>query len=258
MKKFLLSFGLVLAGIAEGFENGQVIFRPEPHGGGGCTYYFTLLNQDTLSIKNPTGSTNSDHKFCIVRPGTYRIVCGGGMGGGQIDVYPAYYTDLHDTSLSSGNPNLFEYLQAAGAQVTDSIVGTFPMDPGRPDTIPGPWNEVNENDSITIVLSSSYPGYFLRTFSQYWQMKLLKVVPSKVEEKKEEINQKFDAYPNPFRFRVNFTAAASSILLYNNSGRLIRQVYRFWDGKDENGKEVPSGIYFCRVGRELGKIVKMK
>ena len=84
-------------------------------------------------------------------------------------------------------------------------------------------------------------------------------------------------YPNPFNPTTSFKfslAAESSVKLniYNIRGQLMKQLLSdnllagmhmvLWDGTDENGKPVASGIYCCRLKsgefQEVKKLVLMK
>jgi hypothetical protein len=96
-------------------------------------------------------------------------------------------------------------------------------------------------------------------------------VPGIEEEKETEISL-FQNYPNPFnqvsgvRFQVSGTHASRftpyALRIYDLSGRPIKTLdmeterqgegenvtlSTTWDGKDEAGKRVPAGIYFCRL-----------
>ncbi len=70
------------------------------------------------------------------------------------------------------------------------------------------------------------------------------------------------AYPNPFNAEVMLSfelpqAASVALVLYDGLGRPVRHLvdgplaagrYRFaWDGRDQSGRAVASGIYFCRL-----------
>ena len=69
-------------------------------------------------------------------------------------------------------------------------------------------------------------------------------------------------HPNPFNSEtvIRFALAQSGqvkIAIYNITGRRIKRVVDaafqpgehavVWDGKDENGRSVQAGIYFCRI-----------
>jgi Tol biopolymer transport system component len=73
-------------------------------------------------------------------------------------------------------------------------------------------------------------------------------------------------YPNPFNPTTTIlfdlpSRANLSILLYDSRGRLVRTLSErrvwvagnhriHWDGKDERGAAVPSGLYFCTITKE--------
>jgi hypothetical protein len=72
------------------------------------------------------------------------------------------------------------------------------------------------------------------------------------------------AAPNPFNGRViiRFSAGIdmenARVGLYSAGGRLIRALhpvaYRaVWDGRDANGRPMPSGVYFCRYTGKTGR-----
>jgi len=67
-------------------------------------------------------------------------------------------------------------------------------------------------------------------------------------------------YPNPFNptttisFLTTENTEKTEIIIYNLKGQKVKQFSDIrnqtsviWDGKDENGKQVSSGIYFCRL-----------
>ena len=71
--------------------------------------------------------------------------------------------------------------------------------------------------------------------------------------------------PNPTRGRVWLTrpegAARSDLLLVDTAGRLVRRLTGegtvIWDGRDDSGRPVASGVYFLRegAGRAAARIV---
>jgi hypothetical protein len=87
-------------------------------------------------------------------------------------------------------------------------------------------------------------------------------------------------YPNPFNpdTRIHFTVNSgrfplrTTLKIYNIRGQLVRTLLDeekkggdyavLWDGRDEKGKEVSSGIYFCRLSAgsssEVKKMVLIK
>ena len=81
-------------------------------------------------------------------------------------------------------------------------------------------------------------------------------------------------YPNPFNSVVNFRysvpeASFVDVRIFDLMGSEVKKitlgfhrsgVYQiYWDGKDEKGNEVASGIYLCRMNAfKNGKIVFSK
>lgn len=79
--------------------------------------------------------------------------------------------------------------------------------------------------------------------------------------------------PNPFSqstiisYQLPRLKSRISLKIYNTAGRLIRQFCNstilpsnqiVWDGRDEQGKEVESGVYFCQIaGDDFIRTVKM-
>lgn len=76
-------------------------------------------------------------------------------------------------------------------------------------------------------------------------------------EPREDLKQ-LDGFPNPFvigeegkRFVINNLAANSAVKIFSIDGRLMREFQReevpgaqvVWDGKDQSGELVPSGVY---------------
>lgn len=78
-------------------------------------------------------------------------------------------------------------------------------------------------------------------------------------------------YPNPFYSNTNISyqlEKSGGIILniYNLCGQLVKKLVHsretvgkhsiVWDGRDESGKKVPDGIYFCELITEGKSIVK--
>ena len=68
------------------------------------------------------------------------------------------------------------------------------------------------------------------------------------------------AQPNPTRASMELnvqgaTDAVVSLVIYDVGGRVVRTLVRgtlrtptvAWDGRDDRGRDVESGIYFCRL-----------
>jgi len=70
-------------------------------------------------------------------------------------------------------------------------------------------------------------------------------------------------HPNPFRDQAVITGCGGDLSIYDSAGRRVRS-FSFcnsirWDGCDDSGRPLPSGIYFVNsTHHELIKVVKLK
>jgi parallel beta-helix repeat protein len=116
-------------------------------------------------------------------------------------------------------------------------------------------------------------------YSDEVQILATEVGESTEEENRPPVFQLFQNYPNPFNSStviwyylpdVGYQPAEVEITIYNLLGKLVKTLVKtrqypgehkvLWDGKDDSGKEVASGIYFYRLkvsGLELVKPKKM-
>jgi len=91
------------------------------------------------------------------------------------------------------------------------------------------------------------------------------------EEIASVLSQEFQIYPNPFRkFSVMSyqlpVEGYVQIKVYNTSGQVVRRLVKgyqsvgkhrvLWDGRDEHGRGLPSGVYFCELKERDKKVVK--
>lgn len=78
-------------------------------------------------------------------------------------------------------------------------------------------------------------------------------------------------YPNPFNPKANISyeldqAARVNLCIYDIKGRLVKQLCHArqdkgqhaaaWDGTDQAGRTMASGVYFCRIETSIGSQVK--
>jgi sugar-specific transcriptional regulator TrmB len=70
------------------------------------------------------------------------------------------------------------------------------------------------------------------------------------------------AYPSPFRNCITITGTDDALEIYDICGRLVGRVTTgIWNGKDLNGREVKSGVYFLRAKSsdyEVLKVIKLR
>ncbi|MDD3102527.1 MAG: T9SS type A sorting domain-containing protein [Patescibacteria group bacterium] len=66
-------------------------------------------------------------------------------------------------------------------------------------------------------------------------------------EEPGKIKDLVSAFPNPFYDFCKFNAPANSLIeIYNLSGQKVKMIKNFsWNGRDENGKKLPRGMYFA-------------
>ena len=69
-----------------------------------------------------------------------------------------------------------------------------------------------------------------------------------------------EVYPNPFHARTKIYGTNAQVGIYSLSGRLVgRTNNSIWNGRDSDGKEVQSGIYFLKAkGYNPVKIMKLR
>jgi hypothetical protein len=112
-------------------------------------------------------------------------------------------------------------------------------------------------------------------YTGFWNPWVVKMTPVEWEEEDQvQLPKEFELrqnYPNPFNPTtvIQYALPKTSevkIQIYNILGQKVRNLvdesqkpgYKMihWDGKDDSGKEVSSGVYFYRI--EAGNFVKCK
>jgi hypothetical protein len=96
------------------------------------------------------------------------------------------------------------------------------------------------------------------------------------EVKEEGIHFLWSVYPNPFNAECYIPVNAKCKMqnakcrIYNILGQLVREIeisnlksqispFIYWDGRDSQGLEVPSGIYFYEIGeKKVRRMVVLK
>lgn len=124
-------------------------------------------------------------------------------------------------------------------------------------------------------------SYGVGTNQDYTTIKYIQVATNVIEEAEEDDVSSnvtlLQNYPNPFNqtTKIEFTLtkfAFVSLRIYDTTGRKVRTLVSehlcpgrrsvFWDGKNDWGKDVASGIYFCSVQvtdfTETKKLVLLK
>ena len=114
----------------------------------------------------------------------------------------------------------------------------------------------------------------LYVYTGFWNPQIRKLSPVEEEEDFSQLPKDFDLhqnYPNPFNPTTVIEyalpkSAPVKIQIFNILGQVVRNLvdepqepgYKtvYWDGKDNSGSEVSSGIYFYRI--VAGDFVKCK
>lgn len=83
------------------------------------------------------------------------------------------------------------------------------------------------------------------------------------DTRREIVGSDLRAYPNPFRSIITIHGADNELEIYDVSGRLVgRTRMSLWDGKDVDGRDVESGVYFLKaepsVGCKVLKVIKLR
>jgi len=114
-----------------------------------------------------------------------------------------------------------------------------------------------------------------KLYTGFWNPWVVQMTPVEWEEEDHaQLPKEFDLrqnYPNPFNPTTVIEyalpkASEVKIQIYNILGQKVKSLmdepqeagYKtiHWDGKDDHGNEVSSGVYFCRI--EAGDFVKCK
>ncbi|MGQ9708463.1 MAG: T9SS type A sorting domain-containing protein [bacterium] len=129
-----------------------------------------------------------------------------------------------------------------------------------------------QDSTRTIAIQCLYNNTYHRAAAPLASRRAIKfttVAPTPVCEEIPEplLSTRLYAFPNPCHGALRLNANLPNngpVNIYDASGRLIRTLAGnglwHWDGKNQSGKPVPAGIYFCRLGstQTETKVVLMK
>ncbi|MEO0085038.1 MAG: T9SS type A sorting domain-containing protein [candidate division WOR-3 bacterium] len=203
------------------FLNWDDLYPPD---GGGVWYYHDATN----------------HRF-IVEWDSVRYYSG--------TLYDKFQLVIHDTSYhtpTGDNILLVQYLTANG--YTSSTLGI-------------------QDPSATIAIQCLFDNSYHRGTAPLQPGRAIKYCDLEPQTGLAEnanpipgLHRTLIASPNPFRTSVALSLpgiSATQARIYDNSGRLVRTLTgnsRWnWDGRDEVGRRIAFGVYFCRVTTETGE-----
>ncbi len=135
-------------------------------------------------------------------------------------------------------------------------------------------------DSVSLLVSFDTPGrcrdifvvdsfIYIAAWDSFMIYKYLNTDITEQKKKSLEVPGAFLAYPNPFSYqtKISFTVPTRSfatVEVYDTQGRRIRdlvggyfipgQYQVIWDGKDNNGLKMASGVYYIKLSTKSGKV----
>jgi hypothetical protein len=146
------------------------------------------------------------------------------------------------------------------------------------DGFPEPYDEYFFNGCVSwFDMDEEHDRIFVRKFGSYESFTYDYVVDVK-EQPQLENGIQLSNFPNPFSTsttisfnlptdsRLNWGHKNAEIKIYNVKGQLIKEfkmqkvkgknIEVVWDGKDENGNQVPNGIYLYKLSNGENEIVR--
>ncbi|MEO0094955.1 MAG: hypothetical protein ABIL46_07400 [candidate division WOR-3 bacterium] len=178
-------------------------------------------------------------------------------------MYSEGYIRYDTMGYTAGNP--FKLVVLMTEEATNSIINAFPISNPL-----GTYRNITQyyywgSDGLT---SGKVPA----------SREIIGVEETTINSKTEIRNPKLTACPNPFKDNVlillpdvDVPPQDISLKIYDVSGRLVKQFNHLtiqpfnqviWDGTDDNGRNVPQGIYFCKfatpVRSEVEEIIYLK
>jgi len=137
-------------------------------------------------------------------------------------------------------------------------------------------------DYSAVVCIMSYPDETNPNYTEALNLERLTYFSTGIEELTTCTKSSFSVYPNPFRQKTEISFQMQdarckmqdiSLKIYDVSGRIVK-IFNLtsdflplasaisWDGRDEKGKSVPSGVYFYHLKVDdissMGKILLIK
>ncbi len=172
---------------------------------------------------------------------------------------------LVSTSDTSGI--IVKCLETAAA--SGSFVGSFGFSSGSASDEANGLISVSENDTIRVFYYDS--EYATGDFYPKWDVAIWQPKPVDVDENIDESNHIFKKYelfqnwPNPFNASTTIKfhlpeKTFVNLIVYNLNGQKTKTLYDkelkagvhtiLWDGKNDSGEHVASGLYFYRIETE--------
>ena len=157
----------------------------------------------------------------------------------------------------------------------EPVLGQISIDWGGDSTVVYPLDTLGlPRDSLGTYFVDSKITYDLVGNTPWYLLVRKPLVGVEEETMATRIRNSLDVYPNPFNYTLTIKYSVASrekteLKIYNLIGQLVKTLINtphnagsyivYWDGTNESGKSVGSGIYFCqlKVGDEFLKIKKL-
>lgn len=191
--------------------------------------------------------------------------------------YPSLFQVVGDSSADGWRVRYYNSLN--GEDITDYITDPYygwPITLWSPDTVVKIRVEITADDTVS---KGSSKEVFIGTFSSD-DPSIKDIVGTVTSITGAFIEEKFNKVPfacflspdrTPFKDHILIKYGLSktdkvSLTVYDITGKLVRTLVSkkkapgyygiLWDGRDESGKSLPTGIYFCEFKTEDSKMTK--
>ncbi|MBS4015901.1 MAG: T9SS type A sorting domain-containing protein [Candidatus Latescibacteria bacterium] len=167
-----------------------------------------------------------------------------------------------DTFISNGTRKLFSTRKSPMQKLINVQINNnpIPLNAFCYDPLAG-WVSINASFIIgdTVIINYTYAQYpdlavtnWTRTIGNYL---FYNTTPQAIEQTLTDNSPrlfKLSATPNPFHNHIQFNILIDNAMIniYNAGGMKVKTLKSppyLWNGRDENGREIPNGIYFAEV-----------
>jgi hypothetical protein len=183
--------------------------------------------------------------FARERPDHFRNIINAELDAGK-NVYLNIFNDIMPHGIVKINDNQIEQFPFYGVYFADFPI-RLRVEP-RENYIFKTWGNGLEADEFTVKIKEQDS---LNLFLEFEEISSFK--------RKEGVFKVLNNYPNPFNSRTNIkffavTETEINIAIFNIMGRIVSAMNKqidpgysiyTWDGKNETGHLLPSGVYFC-------------
>lgn len=196
------------------------------------------------------------------------VGCGNYLGYGTVVL-----TMLGDSISGAFYPDTLVYLRIRTYE--DTVFAEYSPDSQNWTVIRSAWNPLfNEHQwSGVMAINQADLGATPQTPAMnadydWFHLVALNGVEERIVGSKEKVEGRITAKPNPFQIRtsirIEHSAECRELKIYDPAGRLIRSFTLSsmpcalsWNGTDQTGRPVPSGVYFVRLEGVVSPAVRI-